>query len=80
MNAGSDATDLEIPFRPVGEALRDFAARHPAKTAIHDLDRDLAIDFATLHRVVATAAGLLARHGVAGATGSSSYRTRASRS
>ena len=56
--------DLAIPFRPVGEALADFAARQPDKTAIFDLDGDGAVTFAELHRAVEKLAVLLQYRGV----------------
>lgn len=64
MNEEFDPPALEVPFRPIGAVLRDFASRHPSKTALFDLDRSVAVDFQTLNDIVNRAAAILAAKGV----------------
>jgi acyl-coenzyme A synthetase/AMP-(fatty) acid ligase len=59
-----DPEALEIPFRTVGAALRDYAGRHPGKTAIRAVDQDLTIDFAALLGAVEDSAARMAAMGV----------------
>ncbi|MEX2453855.1 MAG: class I adenylate-forming enzyme family protein [Rhodospirillaceae bacterium] len=59
-----DPQALEIPFRTVGAALVDFARRHPDKTAIRNVDRDVTLDFSTLLNLVEDAAARMAALGV----------------
>lgn len=47
-----DPAALEIPFRTLSEAFADFVTRHPQKTAIHSIDQDVSLDFATLQSLV----------------------------
>lgn len=55
---------LDIPFRTLGAAFADFAARHPEKTAILSIDQDVSLDFAALHDIVETTAARMAGLGV----------------
>lgn len=55
---------LEIPFRTLGAAFADFAARHPEKTAIHSIDQQHTLDFAALHDLVERAAVRFAALGI----------------
>ena len=55
---------LDIPFRPVGPLLRGYAAAHPEKTAIHDLDNGETIDFGALNDLVARSAARISALGV----------------
>ncbi len=41
---------LAIPYRPLGELLALYRARHPEKTAIVDIDQDASIGFAALEQ------------------------------
>lgn len=56
--------DMDIPFRPIGELLSGYAARHPDKEAIVDLDAGLSMDFAGLSDAVERIASLLEIRGV----------------
>ena len=59
-----DPSLLEIPFRTLGAAFADFAARHPGKLAIHSIDQGRSISFAELHDRVERTAAAMAAHGV----------------
>ncbi|MEQ9124985.1 MAG: AMP-binding protein, partial [Alphaproteobacteria bacterium] len=62
--AAVDPAALEIPFRTLGAAFADFAARHPRKTAIHSIDQNISLDFAALDALVERAAARMAGDGV----------------
>lgn len=64
MKTPPDLGALEVPFRPIGALLRDYASRHPDKIALYDLDRSVTVDFRTLNDVVNRAAATLAAKGV----------------
>lgn len=64
MNEALAPSQLDIPFRGIGPLLRGYAAAHPGKTAIHDLDNGEAIDFATLEQIVGRAATRISDLGV----------------
>jgi acyl-coenzyme A synthetase/AMP-(fatty) acid ligase len=59
-----DPARLEIPFRTLGAAFADFAARHPDKIAIHSIDQRRSITFAALRDEVERTAARMAAHGV----------------
>ena len=63
-DTATDPDALEIPFRTLGAAFADFAARHPDKTAIHSIDQNVSLDFASLHDLVERAAARFAALGV----------------
>ena len=56
--------DLALPVEPVSVLLARYRDRHPDKTAIVDLDRGAAIDFAGLHDAANRVANFLRRRGV----------------
>lgn len=64
MNRAPDPNPLDIPFRAVGPLLRDYAAAHPTKTAIHDLDNGETIGFGALEEIVARSAARILDLGV----------------
>ena len=55
---------LAIAYRPVGELLADYAARHPRKPAIVDLDQDVSIDYGNLASAVTDIAVHLKQRGI----------------
>ena len=55
---------LDIPFRALGAALREFAERHPRKIAIRAVDRNVSLDFAALRNAVERSAARMAAFGV----------------
>lgn len=55
---------LDIPFRTLGTAFREFAERHPRKTAIRAVDRDVSLDFSALRNAVERSAARMAAFGV----------------
>lgn len=55
---------LDIPFRTLGAAFREFAERHPRKTAIRAVDRNVSLDFAALRKAVERSAARMAAFGV----------------
>ncbi|MFM1814407.1 MAG: hypothetical protein RLZ98_1102 [Pseudomonadota bacterium] len=59
-----DGHDLEVPYEPLADLLKKYAALHPAKTAIVDVDNYISIDFAQLHQTVNDVAGRLKQLGV----------------
>lgn len=59
-----DPQKLEIPFRTLSAAFADFAQRHPDKTAIHSIDQNTSVDFATLQERVDGAAARMISAGV----------------
>ena len=59
-----DPSRLEIPFRTLGAAFADFAARHPGKLAVHAIDQRRSIAFGPLAEVVERTAGAMTAHGV----------------
>lgn len=56
--------ELDIPFRTLGAAFGDFAARHPRKPAIHSIDQDVSLDFAALDDLVERTAARMAEFGI----------------
>ncbi len=56
--------DLSLPFAPVAALLDRYAERHPAKTALVDLDQGVAIDYGGLRRLADRVAGALAELGI----------------
>lgn len=60
----TDPAALEIPFRTLSEAFADFVERHPQKTAIHSIDQNLSLDFATLKLLVERTAARMSGAGV----------------
>ena len=60
----ADPSQLEIPFRTLGAAFADFAARHPDKLAIHAIDQGRSITFGELRELVERTATAMAAHGV----------------
>ena len=64
MSSVFDGHDLEVPYEPVADLLKRYAATYPAKPAIVDVDNDIAIDFATLHQTVNDVAARLKQLGV----------------
>lgn len=64
MTQAIDPQALEIPFRTLGAAFADYALRHPSKTAIHSIDQDRSLDFATLTALVERTAARMAGAGV----------------
>src|SRR5258706_371626 len=54
-----------IPYRPIGELFALYRDRHPAKTAIVDLDSGSAVTFGELDRITTEIACLLKSRGVA---------------
>lgn len=62
--AAVDPAALEIPFRTLGAAFADFAARHPHKIAIHSIDQNISLDFAALDALVERTAARMAGDGV----------------
>lgn len=59
-----DPSRLEIPFRTLGAAFADFAARHPDKLAIHSIDQGRSITFGPLRDLVDRTAAAMMAHGV----------------
>lgn len=59
-----DPQALEIPFRTLGAAFADFAARHPDKLAVHSIDQNISLDFAALEKLVDRTAARMAGSGV----------------
>jgi acyl-coenzyme A synthetase/AMP-(fatty) acid ligase len=59
-----DPSRLEIPFRTLGAAFADYAARQPDKLAIHSIDQGRSIAFAPLRDLVERTAAAMAAHGV----------------
>ena len=55
---------LDIPFRTLGAAFRDFAVRHPHKLAIHSIDQDVSLDFVALDELVERTAARMAEFGI----------------
>lgn len=55
---------LDIPFRTLGTAFREFAERHPRKTAIRAVGRDVSLDFSALRNAVERSAARMAAFGV----------------
>ncbi len=55
---------LDIPFRTLGAAFREFAERHPRKTAVRAVDRNVSLDFAALRDAVERSAARMAAFGV----------------
>jgi acyl-coenzyme A synthetase/AMP-(fatty) acid ligase len=55
----------EVPFRTLGAAFADFAARHPDRVAIHSIDQDRSVGFAELKALVDRTAANFATLGVA---------------
>src|SRR5882672_3278561 len=53
-----------IPYRPIGELFALYRDRHPAKTAIVDLDSGSAVTFGELDRITTAIAAHLKRRGV----------------
>ena len=56
--------ELAIPFQSIGALLSDHAINHPDKTAIHDLDSGVSMDFAELRGAVERIAAQLEHLGV----------------
>ncbi|MFL6796707.1 MAG: class I adenylate-forming enzyme family protein [Xanthobacteraceae bacterium] len=54
-----------IPYQPVAKLLAQYAARHPEKLALVDLDQGTSISYGVLERAVTDIAGELERRGVA---------------
>ena len=61
----TEAVPPAIPFRPVAELLPAYAARHPKKTAIFDIDGGRGVSFAELDRTTARIASHLIATGIA---------------
>ncbi len=61
---GFGGHDLAIAYRPVGDLLADYAARHPRKAAIVDLDQDVTIDYGDLLAAVTDIAVHLKQRGI----------------
>lgn len=60
----ADPQNLEIPFRTLSAAFADYAQRHPRKTAIHSIDQNVSLDFATLQSLVDRTAAKMVASGV----------------
>lgn len=57
-------SDLAIPFRTIAEAFADFAARHPDRAAITDVEDGGVLDFAALQDRTDRIAAALAARGI----------------
>lgn len=64
MTQAVDPLALEIPFRTLGAAFADFAKRRPDTIAIHSIDQDVSLDFASLQSLVDRTAARLSGLGV----------------